>query len=83
VRPAGGRASTARRAAPVLTSVFALWAGAGSWERAADNFLPVARGRGASRCPHLTPITADRSDARGDAAAALLPPGAIPNCERN
>ena len=68
--PAAGRA---RLGAPRRCSPRFRVAGRCS-ERAADNFLPGARRRGASRCPHLTPLRADRSDARGDAAGALLRP---------
>jgi len=68
--PAAGRArlGAPRRCSPRFRVV------GRCWERAADNLLPGARRRGASRCPHLTPLTADRSGARGDAAGALLRP---------
>jgi len=49
------------------------------WEPASDNVRPGARQWGASRCPHLTPLTAGQSDVRGDAAGAgaLLRPWAM------
>jgi len=52
--PAAGRArlGAPRRCSPRFRVV------GQCWERAADNFLPGARQRGASRCPHLTPRTA-------------------------
>jgi len=71
MQPAGGRASAARRAAPLLPSASRCGP---CWEPAADNVRPGARRWGVSRCPHLTPLTAGRSEVRGDAAGALLRP---------